>query len=186
LSGSLVPLPLGRRDESYLEPHPHSHSGPETASSISHTHTHTHTSFRSGNWPWLPRAEIESSTLNHFLCLVTTHGGISTNPFCCHGFRPSTWGKTAWDIPAPNLICLALGWALESDNVRFPCLCFLQELRNIQVWPSVERGPAQACSITKRLFCSSGEERRFKEGSGEDPVVQYNVKGMNFRVSDLG
>lgn len=60
------------------------------------------TSFRSGNWPWLPRAETESSTLKHFLCLVTMHGGISTNPLSCHDFRSSTWEKTAWDIPAPT------------------------------------------------------------------------------------
>lgn len=53
-----------------------------------------------GNWPWFPRAEIESSTLNHFLCSVTMHEGISTNPLSCHGFRSWTWVKTAWDIPA--------------------------------------------------------------------------------------
>lgn len=73
------------------------HSGPETLPSISHQKKK---SSRVGNWPRFPRAEIESSALNHFLCLVTMHEGISTNPLSCHGFRSWTWAKTAWDIPA--------------------------------------------------------------------------------------
>lgn len=103
-----------------------------------------------GNWPWFPRAEIESSTLNHFLCSVTTHEGISTNPLSCHGFRSWTWAKPAWDIPAPRrggsahrLICLAPGPALENFSTPFPSPAFPPGVRHNQGRPSVGRGPAQ-------------------------------------------
>lgn len=74
------------------------------------------TSFRGGNWPWLPRAETESSALKQFLCLVTMRRGISTNPLRCQGFRSSTWEKRAWDLPPPPPCVIP--WLLDDGAWR--------------------------------------------------------------------
>lgn len=115
LSGSLdtlPPSPLGEKDGGALL-----FGGPPPPRRTSNGPVRfPQTSFRGGNWPWLPRAETESSALKQFLCLVTMRRGISTNPLRCQGFRSSTWEKRAWDLPPPPPCVIP--WLLDDGAWR--------------------------------------------------------------------
>ena len=163
---TLCPLHLEEgRMEDYLEP-------PIRRSSNS-PFSFPQISFRSGNWPWLPRAETESSALKHFLCLVTMHGGISTNPLSCHGFRSSTWEKTAWDSPGPHPHPVWSVWLLDGAwRATYISLPYFPSWRIIQVWPGCRKRPGKLSGITKRLVSHFREGGSLKGGTGRTQAVE--------------